>query len=745
MSNHRAGHGLAAGRSKGTVRDRPIRRPQVDVRERELDLGTVPHGGFEEAVALYQQVLRNRPKDADIYNHLGIAQGKLGRTDEAVRSFETALRLAPKHLDARCNLGVLLVRLGKPHEAVAHLKEVLRLKPDFAEVHSNLGAVYRMLHQGEMAAAHYRKAIAAKPDFAAAYHNLANLLVENGSYEEAEERYRQALQFDPHSAEIWNGLGLVLAWFERYPEAEDAYLRALELNPQSADAENNLGNTLMALDRFAEAYERFRRAVQKKPLLAEAHNNLALPLMKFGRLAEAELCYENALQIDPNYAHAHFNRAVCWLTQGKFAQGWPEYEWRWRCRDVGPSTFSQPAWDGEPLEGKTILVHCEQGLGDTLQFIRYAPMLKQRGANVVVECQPALVPLLRRCEGIDRLIPKGEPLPEFDVHSPLLSLPSAFRTTMADIPAAVPYLFADPELVQHWRTQIGGEGAFRVGIHWQGSSQYKGDRQRSIPLHHFAAIAELSGIQLYSLQKNEGSDQLTDFAQKYAVIDLAEQLDVEAGAFMDTAAVMIHLDLMITSDTSVAHLAGGLGIPVWVPLTKASDWRWLAEREDSPWYPSMRLFRQEQLGDWEPVFQSMAAQLETLRSRTAQRDPVTVSISIGELVDKISILEIKAERIPVEEKLRSIRTELEALRKAFDRAVESSEWIVALQAELKRVNARLWDIEEEIRQCDREGDFGPRFVALAQSVYRQNDRRAVVKRQIDQRLGSPWVEVKSYA
>ncbi|WP_422926545.1 tetratricopeptide repeat protein [Singulisphaera sp. PoT] len=694
---------------------------------------------------LYQHLLRSRPNDAEIYNHLGIAFGKLGRGEDAIKSFETALHHAPKHLEARSNLGVLLVRLGRLPSAIAHFEEVLRLKPDFAEVHSNLGAVYRMVHEREKAAEHYRSAITLNPDFAAAHHNLANLLVELERLAEAEQSYRQALRIDPRSAEVWNGLGLVLASFERFGEAESAYLKALEVDPHNADAENNLGNTLMALDRFEDAFERFRRAIQKKPYLAEAHNNLAWPLMKFGRYEDAEICYENALQIDPNYAHAHFNRAICWLIQGKFAQGWPEYEWRWRCKTGSFPSHDQPVWDGQDITGKTILLHCEQGLGDTLQFIRYAPMLKERGATVVVECQPALVPILERCEGIDRLIAKGQGLPPFDMHSALLSLPSAFRTASETIPDRIPYLFADPELIQHWRARLTASEGFRVGIHWQGSNQYNGDRQRSIPLRHFETIADVPGVRLYSLQKNEGSAQLADFARKHQVIDLADELDAESGAFMDTAAVMINLDLMITSDTSLAHLAGGLGIPVWVPLSKASDWRWLADREDSPWYPTMRLFRQEALGDWQTVFRRMAKQLEMIRNRAARRDPVTVSISIGELVDKISILELKAERIPLEEKRRSVHAELASLRKTFGFAVESTGQIIALQAELKRVNARLWDVEEEIRQCDRDGDFGPRFVALAQSVYRQNDRRAMIKRQIDQRLGSPWVEVKSYA
>ncbi len=745
MSSHRAGSRVHAHRSRGIEKKRPHLSRQPEERWRELGAALIQHGRYDEAIALYQQVLTSRPKDAEIHNALGIAWGRLGRTGESVRSFEAALEGTPNHLDARCNLGVLLVRLGKLDEAVRHLQEVLRLRPDFAEAHSNLGAVLRMLGRNDEAAEHYRVALRLRPNFPAAYHNLGNLLVETEEYDEAERCYRLAITLDPNCGEIHNALGLVLAKLDRNLEAEHAYLRSLELAPNSAETENNLGNTLMALDRFEEAAERFLRAIEKKPHFAEPHNNLALPLMKFGRMAEAEVCYQNAIHLDPEYAHAHFNRAICWLTQGKFAEGWEEYEWRWRCRGSSLPALKGPQWKGESLSGKTILVHCEQGLGDTLQFIRYAPMLKERGARVIVECQPSLFALLSRSAGIDLLFPKGEPVPDYDVHSPLLSLPGLFGTNLQSIPSTLPYLFADPDTIQRWRSTLSLERGFRVGIHWQGSPQYNGDRQRSIPLRNFAPIAELPGIQLYSLQKNLGVEQLPVFTERYPVIDLAEQLDRDGAAFQDTAAAMINLDLVITSDTSIAHLAGGLGVPVWVPLSVSCDWRWLLEREDSPWYPTMRLFRQRRLGEWEPVFHRMAEQLESLRRQAAKRDLVTVPISIGELVDKISILELKAERIAAVEKQRSVQTELEHLRTTFRQTVESSEFIVALQAELKRVNTRLWDIEEEIRQCDREGDFGPHFVALAQSVYRQNDRRAVIKRQIDERLGSRWVEVKSYA
>jgi hypothetical protein len=362
----------------------------------------------------------------------------------------------------------------------------------------------------------------------------------------------------------------------------------------------------------------------------------------------------------------------------------------------------------------------------------------------VVECQPQLAPLLSRCPGIDRVVPKGAPLPEFQTHAALLSLPLAFRTTVTTVPADTPYLYADPALVAHWRRELAAIAGFKIGINWQGNPQYKGDRSRSIALDRFGPLADLPGARLVALQKGVGAEQLADWAKRPVVTDLGPRLDEETGAFMDTAAVLMNLDLFITSDTAIAHLAGALGVPTWLALPWSADWRWLELRNDSPWYPTMRLFRQSEPGDWDTVFERMALELKPVLTAPRRGRAVRVELSAGDLVDKLTILELKAARIHDENKLKNVYAELASLQAAYTASIEPSPELRTFTDELSRINAGLWEIEDEIRACERTGEFGPRSVELARQVYGQNDRRAALKRQIDLLLGSPYVEEKSY-
>jgi hypothetical protein len=280
-----------------------------------------------------------------------------------------------------------------------------------------------------------------------------------------------------------------------------------------------------------------------------------------------------------------------------------------------PRTFAEPRWDGSPLDGRRILLHLEQGLGDTLQFIRYAPLVKARGGTVLLECPVELMPLLSRCQGIDRLLARGDELPAFDVHAPLLSLPLLCRTTLTTIPARLTYLFADPDVVDHWRRDLASVSAFKIGIVWQGNPDYVNDRYRSIPLAEFEPLARVPGVRLYSLQKGKGTDQLRALAGRFEIVELVPELDAAGGTFTETAAIMKNLDLVIGPDTAAVHLAGGLGVPVWVALMGRADWRWLRDRDDSPWYPTMRLFRQRQARNWKPVLERIAEELLAVTER----------------------------------------------------------------------------------------------------------------------------------
>jgi hypothetical protein len=328
-----------------------------------------------------------------------------------------------------------------------------------------------------------------------------------------------------------------------------------------------------------------------------------------------------ALRIKPDFAVAHLNRAVGWLRMGRFETGWHEFEWRRLCEDYRVTPLPAPLWDGTPMPDRCLLLHSEQGLGDTIQFIRYAPLVKQRCGSVILQCQAGLKPLLSRCPGVDRLIVRGESLPEYHVQAPLMSVPEILGTTLETVPAEVPYLFADAALTETWRQRLADYSGFKVGIGWQGNRKYHGDNLRSIPLRNFSPLGRVPHLRLFSLQKGAGAEQIPDLATECHVVDFGPDFDAKGGTFMDTAAVMRNLDLVITSDTAAAHLAGALGVPVWVALGFSCDWRWLEDRENSPWYPTMRLFRQARLGDWEELFARIAAELAAVVSGRADRVP----------------------------------------------------------------------------------------------------------------------------
>jgi Flp pilus assembly protein TadD len=562
------------------------------------------HGQFDEAIAHFQQALRLRPDLLELYNDLGIAFAQQGKPEQAVASFEQALQLKPDYPEAHNNLGIVLAQQGQWTDAITHYRAALRLRPGYAEAHNNLGIV--LARQGRLgeAVAHYGEALRLWPDYAEAHNNLGLALADSGDCKAAVASYRQALRLRPNYGEAHYNLGLVLAKMARLDEAIASYRQALQFKPDYAEAYNNLGVALGNQDRLEESVASFRQALRLKPDYAEACYNAGTVLTSAGslrlrerKLQEAIAYYQQALLIKPDYAVAHKDLAMAWLRLGNFEQGWPEYEWRWKCPDVHCPTLAQPRWDGGPLAGRTILLQAEQGLGDTLQFARYAPLVEQHGGKVLLTCQPALFRLLATCPGVDRLLTTGSPLPDFDVQAPLLSLPGIFRTDLATIPAQVPYLSADPELEHRWRRELELWPGFKIGIAWQGNPAHAQDRQRSLPLAHFEPLARLPGTQLFSLQVGPGAEQLQQIG--FPVIDLGSRFN--PASFDDAAAAMMALDLVITVDSAIAHLAGALGLPVWVLLAYLPDWRWLLDREESPWYPTMRLFRQDEPGDWNGV------------------------------------------------------------------------------------------------------------------------------------------------
>jgi Tfp pilus assembly protein PilF len=425
-------------------------------------------------------------------------------------------------------------------------------------------------------------------------------------YDEAEVALREILTQDPDHWEAAHVLGVRLQQIGRSEEAVAFFRRAVKHKPDWVEAWNNLSVALRAVGDLDEAAEAARRAIAVRPSYAQAHFNLAHVLRDQSMYDEAMLEYERALEANPNYAKAHYSRSMLLLLRGDYERGWPEYEWRWRKGDFStpPRTFAQPLWDGSPLGDKRILLHPEQGMGDSIQFARYAPMVAERGGHVIVEAMPPLVEVMKTLRGIEQVVAYGDELPRFDVHAPLLSLPLAFRTTLETIPVKVPYLAADPLRVRGWRVRLDQQapgGTLRVGLNWAGNPNHPRDSERSIPLPLLEPLARIEGVTFVSLQKGAapvgGDIRMLDWT-------------ADLTTFADTAALMENLDLIVTVDTSVAHLAGALARNVWTMLPRVPDWRWMLDREDSPWYPTMRLFRQTTRGDWPGVIQRVAAKLK---------------------------------------------------------------------------------------------------------------------------------------
>jgi TPR repeat/Tetratricopeptide repeat len=453
-----------------------------------------------------------------------------------------------------------------------------------------------------------------------------------GHLDEAEQLYKQILQANPYHPDGLHLMGVLISQRGRDDLAISYIERALTVKPNIAAFHNNLGYSYLALGWFEDAVHHFHEALRLQPNFAMAHNNIGKACREQGNFAQAMACYERAIAMQADYAEAHFNRAELWLIQGDFEKGWPEYEWRWELPKVGRRTAHPPRWDGKALGGRTILIHTEQGLGDTIHFIRYMPALQQLGGKVVVHCQAALLRLLASARGIDSMAAWHSTLPPFDVHEHLLNLPGVLHTSVASIPAEVPYLQTDQALLQWWKQELSdvrspmpevkGHSSdighrtsdtrrfFDIGIAWKGSAKNLTDQKRSVALSSFAALAQIEGVRLVSLQKGPGTEQLDELTNRFPILELGGRLDESHGAFMDSAAIMKNLDLIISCDTAVPHLAGALGVPVWVVLPYSPDWRWLLEREDSPWYPSMRLFRQSQIGQWDDVFERIAEELK---------------------------------------------------------------------------------------------------------------------------------------
>jgi tetratricopeptide (TPR) repeat protein len=500
---------------------------------------------------------------------------------EAEVTFRGLLHALPGDFESSFNLAHSLHLQGRRADAIQIYQELLRLQPLNVRGWSNLGGAFLDDNQVEKAEEACRKAITIAPDFTSARVNLASCLSRLRKVEEGEMHSRLAIAQNPNNPLAYHALSSNLNLLQKFDESVDACEKSLALKPNQPNTYFNLGFALRSL----------------------------------GRLDEAQNAFLKAIEASPDLAFAHYSLGQTYLLKGLFEEGWKEYEWRWLLDEYrwlrdGHGDFIQPRWRGEALAGKTILVYAEQGFGDTLQFVRYIPRVKQLGAKVVLAVQPALVHVCQGLKGVN-VISLDDQFPQFDYHSPLLSLPQVFGTNGSNIPKPFPYLEAEPDRKARWRGKLGSHG-FRIGIIWQGRPGTTIDLGRSPPLAEFGPLAAIPGVRLISLQKADGLEQLSGLPDSMAVETLGEDFDQSSGAFRDTVAVFSSLDLVISSDTAVAHLAGTFGIPVWMSTMYVPDWRWLFHGDSTPWYPSMRLYRQPSLGDWTSVFARMATDLAAL-------------------------------------------------------------------------------------------------------------------------------------
>jgi tetratricopeptide (TPR) repeat protein len=698
-----------------------------------------------DALHSYDRAIALKPDYPSALNNRGNAFRALNRPEDALRSYDRAIALTPDYADACYNRGIALEDLNRPDEAVQSYNRAIEIQPGFAEAYNARGIALQLLGRLDEAVGSYDTAVRLRPDYAGAWNNRGNALKALKRHEEALQSYERAIALVPDYAEAHYNRGIALADLKRLDDALQAYDRAIALKPDTAEAHSNRGNVLQDLERMDDAIASYDRAIALKPDFAKGWNNRGVVLRDLRRLDEAIASFDCANALERDFAEAHWNKSLCLLLSGRVEEGWRLYEWRQkRETPVAPRAFPQARWNGkDDLRGKTLLVHSEQGLGDTIHFCRYAKLAEDRGAKVYLSVPQVLKRLVSTLSPTIEVVDIETEPRDFDFHIALLSMPLAFGTTLDNIPAQIPYLRAEQAKVRDWRDRIGTDG-FKIGICWQGGKGGAIDIGRSFALWHFEGLSRLAGVRLISLQKNAGVEQLRDLPPGMVIETLGDDFDAGSDAFLDTAAAMENLDLVIASDTGIAHLAGALGRPVWVALKHVPEWRWLLDRTDSPWYPTMRLFRQTSPRNWQDVFARMEAQLATRTEGRKVLAAPLVPVSWGELIDKLTILEIKSERIANKAAHANVASELSTVRELAEPVLAADGRVANLRTRLRAINDELWRIEDDIRAKEAASEFDRDFIELARAVYLRNDERAAVKREIDFALDSELMEEKSY-
>lgn len=565
------------------------------------------NGDLTTAKILYENILCLQPEQVDALHLLGVIALQCQDYSQAIHLIDKAISLAPNNAAFYSNRGLVLQELKRPEAAIASYDKAISINPNYADAYCNRGGALCDINQLENAIASYDKAIAIKSDHADAHYNRGCALHSLGQLQAALASYDRAIVIQPNHANAYCNRGNVLRTLEQPEQALASYDQAISFEPNHAEAFYNRANALAELNQLDAAIASYNRAITIKPDYIEARCNLGNTLYELNQLEIALSIYEQAIASKPENAYAHYNKGLILLLQGDFAQGWKLYEHRWRVERDGPipRQFPQPLWLGDqPIDGKTILLHSEQGFGDTIQFCRYAKLVSALGAHVIMEVPGPLFSLLSGLQGVSQIVKLGQKLPDFDYHCPLLSLPLAFKSTLNNIPSSSAYLQVDPQKKAFWQRQLGAKTRPRIGLAWSGNRIHKRDRSRSLKL---AALLEYlpDGYQYVCLQKELRDVDQPILADNKNILFLGEQLT----DFSDTAALCELMDLVVTVDTGVAHLAGALGKETWILLPLVPDWRWLLERNDSPWYPTVRLYRQSTYYNWESVLQKLQIDL----------------------------------------------------------------------------------------------------------------------------------------
>jgi tetratricopeptide (TPR) repeat protein len=624
-------------------------------------LGLIAHqaGRHQVALELISRAIAARPQIADMYSNRGLVLMRIGRLQEAIADLQQALALNPNYPEALNNLGNALFQMARYPEAVQYCQRAVTLRPDYAEAHNNLGNSLLNCGRIDDAIASYQRVIALQPDHHEAYNNLGAAYINKNRLDDAIEVMTKALQLNPNDSDVLNNLGNAYKQKGQFEKALGLFRRAVAINPKHPAVQQNMGNTLMQHGDVDGAIAAYRQAISMRGDFAEAHQSLGNALYQKGRLDEATAAFNRAVQIRPDYYEAysnlgntlyyqgdlpaaetacrralalkpgfpaaHWNLGLNLLLQGRLQEGWKEYNWRWQVRelDAPKRDYPMPIWDGGELGGRRILLHAEQGFGDTIQFMRYVPMVAGRGGRIIVGCQQELVPLFKDQMPVERWIVDKETLPDFSVHAALLNLPMILGTTLETIPAPVPYVRANPDAAGRWNVRIKNSdpsnreesnagrskaGGLKVGLAWAGRAAHANDRNRSMSLSLFAPLSQIPGLRFFSLQRDKPAQLSQGWPDATPLTDWADELH----DFADTAALIENMDVIITVDTALAHLAGAMGKRVWTMLPFMPDWRWMQHREDSPWYPTMRLFRQPATGEWQTPLKKLAEALSEL-------------------------------------------------------------------------------------------------------------------------------------